>query len=66
MDVGRLSVQGEMHIDPKAVLRLRGLVRDKPRCARCFCQWVCYGCCHVHHSYPGSSRAYGAFCVETR
>lgn len=66
MDVGRLSVQGEMHIDPKAVLRLRGLVRDKPRCARCFCQWVCSGGCHVHHSYPGSSLAYGAFCVQTR
>ncbi len=66
MDVGRLSGRGEMNIDHKALLRLRGLVRDKPRCARCFCQWVCSGGCHVHHSYPGSSLAYDAFCIQTR
>jgi uncharacterized protein len=69
MDVGHfLTVggQGETHIDTKAVLRLRALARDKPRCARCFCQWVCSGGCHVHHSYPGSSLGYDAFCIQTR
>ncbi|MDR2801242.1 MAG: radical SAM protein [Desulfovibrio sp.] len=66
MDVGRLSVQDGMHVDQDALLRLRGLVRAKPRCERCFCQWVCSGGCHVQHSYPGSSPAYGPFCIQTR
>ena len=66
MDVGRLSERDGMRIDPDTVTRLRRLVRDKPRCERCFCQWVCSGGCHVHHSYPGSSLAYGPFCIQTR
>jgi uncharacterized protein len=66
MELGHLSGQREVHIDPKAVLRLRSLTRDKPRCARCFCQWVCSGGCHVQHSYPGSSLAYEPFCIQTR
>lgn len=66
MDVGRLSEQGEMHVDQEALLRLRALVRNKPRCTGCFCQWVCSGGCHVHHSWPGSPLAYDAFCIQTR
>jgi uncharacterized protein len=65
MDVGRLSGH-DLRVDPDAIARLRGLVRDKPRCERCFCQWVCSGGCHVHHSYPGSSLAYEPFCIQTR
>lgn len=65
MDVGRLRGR-DMQVDREAVLRLRALVRDKPRCARCFCQWVCSGGCHVHHSWPGGSSAYDAFCIQTR
>ena len=66
LDADRRAGLGGMHVDPGAVARLRGLVRDKPRCERCFCQWVCSGGCHVHHSYPGSSPAYEAFCIQTR
>ena len=66
MDVGRLSERDGMRIDPDAIARLRGLARSKPRCERCFCQWVCSGGCHVHHSYPGSSLAYEPFCIQTR
>ena len=71
MDVGRLDLdrragRGGIHVDPDAVARLRQLVRDKPRCGQCFCQWVCSGGCHVHHSYPGSSLAYEPFCIQTR
>lgn len=66
MDVGRLFERSGLRVDPDAIARLRGLVRDKPRCGRCFCQWVCSGGCHVHHSYPGSSLLYEPFCMQTR
>jgi uncharacterized protein len=70
MEVGRLLEReagpGGIQVDPEAIARLRGLARDKPRCKRCFCQWVCSGGCHVHHSYPGSSLAYEPFCIQTR
>jgi uncharacterized protein len=65
LDVGRLKPDG-LEVAPDAIARLRGLVLDKARCARCFCQWVCSGGCRVQHSYPGSSPAYGPFCIQTR
>ncbi|MDR2549547.1 MAG: radical SAM protein [Desulfobulbus sp.] len=66
LDVGRLDAQGHLRIDTDAIVRLRRLPEDKPRCARCFCQWVCSGGCHVHHTYPGSPLAYEPFCIQTR
>ncbi|MCP4687655.1 MAG: radical SAM protein, partial [Desulfobacterales bacterium] len=53
LSVGALSAEGDMIIDPGAVQRLRKLVREKPRCKRCYCRWTCAGGCHVNHSPPG-------------
>jgi len=65
LDLGRL-VEGEMELAPAAVERVRTLVAEKPRCDACFCRWSCAGGCHVNHSYPGCSGAYGSFCIQTR
>ncbi|MCP4691498.1 MAG: hypothetical protein GY859_25865, partial [Desulfobacterales bacterium] len=66
LSVGALSAEGDMIIDPGAVQRLRKLVREKPRCKRCYCRWTCAGGCHVNHSPPGCSEAYNDFCIQTR
>ena len=64
--LGRLSDNGEMHIDLGAVQRLRHLVTRKPRCKQCFCRWICAGGCHVNQTYPGCPERYNDFCVQTR
>ena len=55
-----------MELPGEDVERVRQLVADKPRCQDCFCRWSCAGGCHVNHSYPGCSRAYDDFCIQTR
>ncbi len=66
LTVGTLRADGDMIIDMESVRRLRTLVRDKPRCKRCFCRWTCAGGCHVSHSPPGCSEDYNDFCIQTR
>ena len=66
LDVGFLSKTVRLTLDPAAVVRLRRLSRDKPRCRKCFCRPVCSGGCHVHHSHPASPADYDDFCRQTR
>ncbi len=66
LDVGRIAEDGKVIIDNDALLRLRHLVEDKPRCTNCFCRWRCSGGCHVSHTYPGCSLRYEDFCLQTR
>jgi uncharacterized protein len=66
LDVGRCDVLDGMQLDADALVRLRRLVSEKPRCGRCFCRWTCAGGCHVNHSRPGCGWDYDDFCVQTR
>ena len=66
LNLGRLAEDGDMELPGEDVERARQLVADKPRCRDCFCRWSCAGGCHVNHSFPGCSRAYDDFCIQTR
>ncbi|MDR3631631.1 MAG: radical SAM protein [Desulfocapsaceae bacterium] len=66
LDVGRISADGSVTVDADAILRLRRLAEDKPRCINCFCRWSCGGGCHVSHTPPGSSLQYQDYCIQTR
>jgi len=57
---------GNMYIDLDKIMKLRDLVKNKPRCSSCFCQWNCAGGCHVDVTYPGSDTAYDNYCKQTR
>ena len=65
LELGKADAAG-IHIEEEALDRVRGLVADKPRCQRCFCRWSCAGGCHVCNTFPGCSRDYEPFCIETR
>ena len=66
MDLGWVRDDGRVEIDFEALTRARRLPLRKPRCEGCFCQWSCAGGCHVNQTYPGASREYTDFCVQTR
>ncbi len=66
MAVGRIDAHGRVEIDHDAIMRLRRMVKDKPRCKNCFCRFTCAGGCHVSHTHPESARRYGDFCIQTR
>lgn len=66
MAVGRINAFGRVEIDHAAIMRLRRMVTDKPRCINCFCRFTCAGGCHVSHTHPKSARRYGDFCIQTR
>jgi len=65
LSVGKIE-SGEMHVDLEKIMELRELVKNKPRCSSCFCQWTCAGGCHVDVTYPGSANAYDNYCKQTR
>jgi radical SAM protein with 4Fe4S-binding SPASM domain len=56
----------EMKVSHSEIIRLREMVKDKPRCSSCFCRWTCAGGCHVDITYPGSDKVYDNFCKQTR
>ena len=66
LNLGRRDLNGTLRLDREAVERVRRLPAAKPRCEGCFCRWSCAGGCHVNHSFPGCSRRYDGFCVQTR
>ena len=66
MDVGQFHDDGRVQIDAAAVGAARRLPLDKPRCKGCLAQWTCAGGCHVNQTYPGATRQYTDFCVQTR
>lgn len=66
MNIGKINSEGKVGIDFDAIVRLRRLVTDKPRCKNCFCKYTCSGGCHVSHTYPDSSLQYEDFCIQTR
>ena len=66
LDLGHVHEDGRVDLDCDAVERSRRVPADKPRCERCACQWSCAGGCHVNQTYPGATRAYTDFCVQTR
>lgn len=66
LNLGCVVPHEGVRVDFSAIKRVRNLVKDKPRCTRCFCKWSCAGGCHVNHSYPGCSNEYDAFCIQTR
>ncbi len=65
--VGSVGRRRTFGIDLEHIEALRDCVTTEPdRCARCFCRWTCSGGCRVNHSYPGCSRHYDDFCIQTR
>lgn len=65
LDIGQLRPDRGVTIFPEALVKVRRLAADKPRCERCFCQYTCAGGCHVNP--PGSGdREYADFCIQTR
>jgi uncharacterized protein len=66
LQLGVLSADGTVELDPAAVDRIRRMCGSHPRCRRCFCRWTCAGGCHVNHSYPGCPDTYDDVCVQTR
>lgn len=65
LSIGKIS-NNRLDINFEQIIKLRGLVKDKPRCTHCFCQWTCAGGCHVDVTYPGSDAAYDTYCWQTR
>jgi uncharacterized protein len=65
LSVGKV-VSGNLKVEIEKIRQLRELVRTKPRCSSCFCQWTCAGGCHVDVTYPGSDREYDNYCKQTR
>lgn len=59
---GPKSVQ----IDAARLAQIGAVVRDKARCARCFCRHTCAGGCHVDQTPPGCSPEYDDKCLATR
>jgi uncharacterized protein len=66
LDFGNISDKGIVNIENHKLESIRKMVSDKPRCSRCFCRWTCAGGCHVGTTYPGCSRDYNNFCIQTR
>ncbi len=63
-DIGTLDAVHGAHFVPAAVDRVRRLAAEKDRCARCFCQCICAGGCHVNLVDAG--RDYPDYCLQTR
>jgi uncharacterized protein len=66
LNIGEVSTEGLVRIEPEAIERVRGVAQLPARCNRCFCQASCRGGCRVNHSYPGAGEAYDDLCLETR
>lgn len=67
MDLSVGSIEdNRFEVSDKKLLKLRQMVKDKPRCSSCFCQWTCAGGCHVDVSFPGSDETYDNYCRQTR
>ncbi len=66
LDFGSFKHDGNVKIDKSRVNEIREMVRNKPRCNKCFCRWSCAGGCHVGITYPGSGHNYDNYCTQTR
>ncbi len=64
LSLGQIDAHGHVHIDGKAVARVRDMAERKPRCEGCFCASTCAGGCHVHLAHTG--RPYPSYCLQTR
>ena len=64
LEVGRND--SELSIDRGALAAIKQIIKDKPRCRRCFCRWSCAGGCHVDNTPVGASPDYGHTCLQTR
>jgi uncharacterized protein len=65
LDFGTVGPDG-LVIDSAGLARVRATPLGKPRCAGCFCRWLCAGGCHVNQTFPGAADAYTDFCRQTR
>jgi radical SAM protein with 4Fe4S-binding SPASM domain len=65
LTVGKIT-DGEVRLSHEKIMRIREIVRDKPRCSSCYCRWSCAGGCHVDITWPGSDTNYDNFCKQTR
>lgn len=66
LSLGKIDSNGHVTLDFSSVERVRRYVADKPRCIDCFCRYSCAGGCHVHNTFPGSSKERTDFCRQTR
>jgi len=66
LGIGRMDSTGKILINDNQIKKLRRMVLDKPRCLNCFCRWSCAGGCHVGNTFPGCTKEYDDFCIQTR
>lgn len=64
-NIGQI-VNDKIYLDTENVLKIRDLIKEKPRCKNCFCKWSCAGGCHVMETYPDCHLEYSDFCKQTR
>lgn len=63
---GHVDLLGGAVIEKGKIDAFAGILRSKPRCARCFCRHTCAGGCHAEQTFPGCSLAYDDRCRATR
>lgn len=64
--LGRVDLDSGSVVSREKLDAVAGLLKQKPRCARCFCRHSCAGGCHIDHTPPGCSLEYDDRCRAIR